>query len=123
MTKVKPLLKEENDGDGNLFRRTLQLKNFCLKCGIPPLTIHSGRRGGVTAAVDAGIDRFNIKAVGNWSSDIVDSYYCPRRVGVEVIERMIKDPREHEYIQRTLRKSSSIMSRSMSSQRLVQKQV
>merc|ERR1712163_34525 len=34
----------------------LQLKNFCIKNGIPPLTIHSGRRGGATAAVEAGID-------------------------------------------------------------------
>ena len=67
----------------------LQLRNFCLKCGIPPLTIHSGRRGGATAAVDAGIDRFNIKAVGNWSSDIVDSYFCPRRAGVKFTSTLI----------------------------------
>ena len=56
----------------------LQLKNFCLKCGIPPLTMHSGRRGGATTAVDAGIDRMNIQAIGNWSSDCVDSYFYPR---------------------------------------------
>ena len=42
------------------------------------LTMYSGRRGGATAAVDAGIDRMNIQAVGNWSSDCVDSYYCPK---------------------------------------------
>merc|ERR1712082_384283 len=35
----------------------LQLKNFCVKNRIPTLTMHSGRRGGVTAAVDVGVDR------------------------------------------------------------------
>ena len=68
----------------------LQLKNFCLKCGIPPLTMHSGRRGGATAAVDAGIDRMNIQAIGNWSSDCVDSYFCPRRAGVKFTSSVIK---------------------------------
>ena len=53
--------------------------------------MHSGRRGGVTAAVDAGVDRMNIKAIGNWSSDEVDSYFCPRRAGVKVTERIIKE--------------------------------
>ena len=69
----------------------LQLKNFCVKNRIPTLTMHSGRRGGVTAAVDVGINRMNIKAVGNWSSDIVDSYFCPRRAGLKVTERLIKE--------------------------------
>ena len=41
------------------------------------LTLHAGRQGGVTAAVGAGIDRTKIKAVGNWTSDTVDDYYCP----------------------------------------------
>ena len=67
----------------------LQLKNFCLKCGIPPLTIHSGRRGGATAAVEAGIDRFNIQAIGNWSSDCVDNYFCPKRAGVKFTSTLI----------------------------------
>ena len=69
----------------------LQLKNFCVKNRIPVLTMHAGRRGGVTAAVDVGINRMNIKAVGNWLSDVVDSYYCPRRAGVKVTERLIKE--------------------------------
>ena len=69
----------------------LQLKNFCVKNRIPVLTMHAGRRGGVTAAVDVGINRMNIKAVGNWSSDVVDSCYCPRRAGVKVTERLIKE--------------------------------
>ena len=46
--------------------------------GFIALTMYSGRRGGARAAVDAGIDRMNIQAVGNWSSDCVDSYYCPK---------------------------------------------
>ena len=53
--------------------------------------MHSGRRGGATAAVDAGIDRMNIQAVGNWSSDCVDSYFCPRRAGVKFTSRLIKE--------------------------------
>ena len=55
------------------------------------LTMYSGRRGGATAAVDAGIDRMNIQAVGNWSSDCVDSYYCPKREGVKFTSRLIKE--------------------------------
>ena len=69
----------------------LQLKNFCVKNRIPVLILHSGRRGGVTAAIDAGVDRINIKAIGNWSSDVVDSYFCPRRSSVKVSERIIKE--------------------------------
>ena len=53
--------------------------------------MHSGRRGGATAAVDVGIDRMNIKVVGNWSSDCVDSYFCPRRAGVKFNEHLIKE--------------------------------
>ena len=67
----------------------LQLKKFCLNCGIPPLTLHSGRRGGATAAVEAGIDRFYLKEVGNWTSDAVDSYFCPRRAGVKFTSKLI----------------------------------
>ena len=55
------------------------------------LTMYSGRRGGAAAAVDAGIDRMNIQAVGNWSSDCVDSYFCPRRAGVKFTSRLIKE--------------------------------
>ena len=68
----------------------LQLKTFCLKNGISPLIMHSGRRGGATAAVDAGIDRMNIQAIENWSSDCVDSYFCPRRAGVKFTSSIIK---------------------------------
>ena len=55
------------------------------------LTMHSGRCDGVTAAMGVGVDRMSIKAVGNRSSDMVDSYYCPRRMGVNVTELMIKE--------------------------------
>ena len=40
------------------------------------LTMYSGRRGEAVAAVDAGIERLNFQAVGNWSRDCVDSYFC-----------------------------------------------
>ena len=55
----------------------LQLRQFCIKNGIPPLTLHSGRRGGATAAVEAGISKMNIQAIGNWSSECVNNYFCP----------------------------------------------
>ena len=69
----------------------LQLKNFCVKNRIPVLTLHAGRRGGVTAAVGVGVGRMEIMAVGNWSSDTVDTYYQPCCVGVKVSELLIKE--------------------------------
>ena len=69
----------------------LQLKTFCVKNRIPPLTMHAGRRGGVTAAVEVGIDRMNIQGIGNWSSDCVDNYFCLRQAGVKFTECLIKD--------------------------------
>ena len=68
----------------------LQLKNFCLKNQIPVLTMHSGRRGGVTLAVDCGIDRMSIKSIGNWSSDTVDEYFHPRKAGVKFSARAMQ---------------------------------
>ena len=53
--------------------------------------MHAGRQGGVTAAVGAGIGRMEIMAVGNWTSDAVDGYFNPRRVGVKVSEQLIKE--------------------------------
>ena len=55
------------------------------------LTMYSGRRGEAAAAGDAGLERLNIQAVGNWSSDCVDSYYCPKREGVKFTSRLIKE--------------------------------
>ena len=68
-----------------------QLRQFCIKNRIPPLTLHSGRRGGVTAAVEAGISKMEIQAVGNWSSDCVNNYFCPKRAGLSFTSRLIKD--------------------------------
>ena len=42
-----------------------QLKRFCLRNDIPNLTMHSGRRGGVNVAVEMGLPRNKIQAVGN----------------------------------------------------------
>ena len=67
-----------------------QLKDFCRKNDIPVLTLHSGRRGGVTLAVECGIDKMTIKKVGNWSSEAVDGYYMPRRAGVNFTAKALK---------------------------------
>ena len=67
-----------------------QLKDFCLRNDIPVLTLHSGQRGGVTLAVECGIDKMTIKKVGNWSSEAVDGYFLPKRAGVKFTSRAIK---------------------------------
>ena len=66
------------------------LKDFCLRNDIPVLMMHSGRRGGVTLAVDCGIDKMTIKKVGKWSSYAVDGNFLPKRAGVEFTSRAIK---------------------------------
>ena len=68
----------------------LQLKRFCVKNDIPNLTMHSGRRGGVTDAVEMGMARNMIQAVGNWTSGAVDSYYHPLEPGVEFTEGVLR---------------------------------
>ena len=67
----------------------VQLKRFCVKNDIPDLTMHSGRRGGVTVAVEMGMARNMIQAVGNWSSGAVDGYYHPLEPGVEFTEGLL----------------------------------
>ena len=42
------------------------------------LTMYSGRGGEAVAAVDAGIERLNFRAVGIWLRDCVDSYLNER---------------------------------------------
>ena len=68
----------------------IQLKEFCLRNDIPVLTMYSGRRVGVTLAVDCGIDKMTIKKVGQWSSETVDSYFLPKKAGVKFTSRAIK---------------------------------
>ena len=68
----------------------VQLKRFCVKNDIPDLTMHSGRRGGVTVAVEMGMARNMIQAVGNWSSGAVDGYYHPLEPGVEFTEGLLR---------------------------------
>ena len=68
-----------------------QLRQFCIKNKIPVLTLHSGRRGGVTAAVEAGLSKMEIQALGNWSSDTVNKYFCPKRVGVTCSSKILND--------------------------------
>ena len=67
-----------------------QLKNFCLRNDIPVLTLHSGRRGGVTLAVECGIDKMTIKKVGNWTSEAVDGYFMPKKAGVDFTSKALR---------------------------------
>ena len=67
-----------------------QLKRFCMRNDIPNLTMQSGRRGGVTVAVEMGLARNKIQAVGNWFSGAVDGYYHPLEPGVEFTERLLR---------------------------------
>ena len=67
-----------------------QLKHFCLRNEIPVLMLHSGCRGGVTLAVECGIDKMTIKKVGHWSSEAVDGYFLPKKAGVNFTSRAIK---------------------------------
>ena len=54
------------------------------------LMMHSSRRGGVTVAVEMGMARNMIQAVGNWSSEAVDGYYHLLEPGVEFTEGLLR---------------------------------
>ena len=69
----------------------MQLRNFCISNKIPVLTLHSGRRGGVTAAVEAGLSKIEIQSLGNWSTDTVTKYFCPKKAGIQCSSRIIKN--------------------------------
>ena len=61
-----------------------------MKNDIPDLTMHSGRRGGVTVAVEMGMARNMIQVVGNWTSGAVASYYHLLEPGVEFTEGLLR---------------------------------
>ena len=67
-----------------------QLKDFCLRNEIPVLTLHSGCRGGVTLAVECGIDKMTIKKVRNWSSEAMDDYLMPKRASISFTSKAIQ---------------------------------
>ena len=67
-----------------------QLKKWCLWNKIPILTLHAGRRGGVTLAVECGIDRMHIQSIGKRSSDQVDGYFQPKKAGVRFTRRALR---------------------------------
>lgn len=46
----------------------MQLKRFCMINGILVLTMHSGRRCGAMVAMEMGMTKTQIQAVGNWIS-------------------------------------------------------
>lgn len=69
------------------------VKNLIEKAGIDPqgFSSHSGRRGGATAAFNAGVNREDIKRHGRWKSDAVDEYIeVDMDRAVEVTKTMIK---------------------------------
>ena len=66
------------------------LKAWCRKECIPELTLHSGRRGGCTLAVEIGLDKMTVQKIGNWSSNAVEDYYQPSRVGVGFTRRAVR---------------------------------
>ena len=66
------------------------MKDFYLRNDIPVLTMHSSRGGGVTLAVDCGIDKMTIKKAGQWSSEAVDGYFLLKKAGVKFTSRAIK---------------------------------
>ena len=63
---------------------------LCVRKDIPVLMIHSGRRGGVTVAVEMGLPRNKIQAIGNLSSGAVDGYYHPLEPGVEFTKGLLR---------------------------------
>ena len=67
----------------------MQLKRFCMINGIPVLTLHSGRRGGATVAMEIGMTKTKIQVVGNWSSNTVDGYFYPLNPGVDFMEGLL----------------------------------
>ena len=68
----------------------LQLKRFCLTNNIPQLTMHSGRGGAATVAMDMGIKRTKIQVCGNCSSSAVDGYFYPVELGVEYTKKVLQ---------------------------------
>ena len=58
---------------------------------MPVLTLHAGRRGGITLAVKVGIDKMTIKRVGQWATETVDEYFQPARAGIGFTERALRE--------------------------------
>ena len=67
-----------------------QLKAWCRRECIPDLTLHAGRRGGCTLAVEVGLDKLSIQKIGNWSSNVVEDYFQPRRAGIGFTRRAVR---------------------------------
>lgn len=67
----------------------LQLQRFCLTNNIPQLTMHSGRRGVASVAMEMGIERTKIQVCGNWLSNAIDDYFYPVKSGVEYTKKVL----------------------------------
>ena len=68
----------------------MHLKRFCMINGIPVLTMHSGRRGGATVAMEMGMTKTKIQVVSNWSSNTVEGYFYRLEPGVEFTEGLLQ---------------------------------
>ena len=58
------------------------LKAVATRLGLGNLTLHSGRIGGATEGIEAGVNRDKIRICGGWSSSAMDCYIKPTKSGV-----------------------------------------
>ena len=52
--------------------------------------MHSGRRGTVTAPLEKRVPRTSIILCGGWTSNTVDEYFHPERLGVKFSKMILR---------------------------------
>ena len=52
------------------------------KLGLGKLTLHSGRIGGATAGVEAGVNKEYLRLCGGWTSEAINDYIRPKEPGM-----------------------------------------
>ena len=58
------------------------LKKLASRLSLGKLTLHSGRIGGATAGVEAGVNKEYLRLCGGWTSSSVDDYIRPKEPGI-----------------------------------------
>ena len=58
------------------------LKRLSRRLSLGKLTLHSGRIGGATAGVEAGVNKEYLRLCGGWTSASVDDYIRPKEPGI-----------------------------------------
>ena len=58
------------------------LRKLSEKLGLGKLTLHSGRIGGATAGVEAGVNKEYLRLCGGWSSEAINDYIRPKEPGM-----------------------------------------